>query len=202
MLLRHITNGNILKTYKENYPEEFSLIFGDNLENDYVQYLDDFFMSLYGNKSISNLVLNKVENTNDTTEILNYIAFLLHLKKENCLNVLEITSTEYDFKNTQTETHTETANNHVESISNNSMDNTENTFGYNTTEETPESSTNNTSNGSSSSTGNNSKSITINKSDKPIQDLIDKEITRKMTDNVIKLIFNCYADIMFLSLYE
>ena len=201
MLLRHIVNGDIFKTYKQNYNEEFSLIFGD-IDNDYIQYLDDYFMSLYANKSISGILKNKVENTNDTTEILNYIAFLLHLKKENCLNVLEITSTEYDFKNTSSETHTETANNHIESINSNSMDNTENTFGYNTTEETPESSTNNTSSGSSSSTGNNSKTTNINKSDKPIQDLIDKEIKRKITDNVIKLIFNCYDDILFLSLYE
>lgn len=201
MLLRHIINGDIFKTYKINYGEEFTSIFG-NTDNDYVQYLDDYFMSLYANKSISGLLLNKVENTNDTTEILNYIVFLLHLKKENCLNIKSILSTEYDFKNTQTETHTETANNHTESINSNSMDNVENTYGFNSDEETPENSTNNTSNGSSSSTGNNSKSIIINKSDKPIQDLIDKEINRKSKDDFIKLIFNCYSDILFLSIYE
>lgn len=202
MLLRHITNGNILKTYKENYPEEFSLIFGDNLDNDYVQYLDDYFMSLYANKSISGILKNKVENTNDTTEILNYIVFLLHLKKENCLNIKSILSTEYDFKNTSKETHTENNNNHIESINNNSSDNIENTFGFNSDEETPENSSNNTTEGYSSSTGSNSKSITIEKSDKPITDLIDKEVKRKSKDDFIKLIFNCYSDILFLSIYE
>lgn len=208
MLLRYVTKGDIFTTYKEKYPEEFILIFGaDNVEN--TTFLDDFFMSLYANKSVSSIINNKIEmmNAEELTpeqkdEITNYIVFLIHLKKENVIELKNIVNTQYDFKNTYTETIKETITEKRETQTENNIENTENTYGFNSVEKTPEN------NSVGSDTGHNTQSLDNTKnnvktiSDKPIQDLIDSETKRLVSKDIIRLIFNCYADILFIQIYE
>lgn len=207
MLLRYVTTGDIFTTYKNIYPEEFSLIFGANEEN--TTFLDDFFMSLYANKTISSIIQNKIElmNTEELTPeqkqyITNYIVFLIHLKKENVIELKNIANTQYDFKNTHTETITETITENRETQTENNIENTENTYGFNSIDKTPENNTIGSDTGHNIQSLNNTKNNVKTVSDKPIQDLIDKETKRLISKDIIRLIFNCYADILFIQLYE
>lgn len=208
MFLRYVTTGDIFTTYKEKYPEEFNLIFGaDDEEN--TTFLDDFFMSLYANKSISSIIHNKIEmmNTEELTpeqkqDITNYIVFLIHLKKENVLEIKNIVNTQYDFKNTHTETITETITEERETQTENNIENTENTYGFNSDDKTPENNTIGSDTGHNTQSLDNTKNSVKTVSDKPIQDLIDSETKRLVSKDVIRLIFNCYADILFIQLYE
>lgn len=208
MLLRYVTTGDIFTTYKNKYPEEFSLIFGvDDEEN--TTFLDDFFMSLYANKTISSIIHNKIElmNTEELTPeqkqyITNYIVSLIHLKKENVIELKNIANTQYDFKNTYTETITETITENRETRTENNIENTENTYGFNSNDKTPENNTIGSDTGHNTQSLDNTKNNVKTVSDKPIQDLIDKETKRLVSKDIIRLIFNCYADILFIQLYE
>lgn len=208
MLLRYVTTGDIFTTYKEKYPEEFLSIFGaDDEEN--TTFLDEFFMSLYANKTISSIIHNKIElmNTEELTpeqkqNITDYIVFLIHLKKENVIELKNIVNTQYDFKNTHTETITETITENRETQTENNIENTENTYGFNSDNKTPENNTIGSDTGHNTQSLNNTKNIVKTVSDEPIQNLIDKETKRLISKDVIRLIFNCYADILFIQLYE
>lgn len=204
----YFNGSGIFTRYKENYTDDFNALYGDTD----VQFLDDLFLSMYKDKSVSSLIIDKiniVQNSYDLdlTEnpytIIDYIAFLLHIRCfDKCLYIKNLLKDVDDFKNSRSETITETIKTIGDTSNTSTIENIENTYGYDNENPVKDNSSNGTDTGTTTQNIEVTKEYKKSYIDKPIQDLINKEIERARKEDFILLTFQCYSDILFLDIYE
>lgn len=204
----YFNGSGIFTRYKENYENDFISLYGDTD----VQFLDELFLSMYKDKSVSSLIIDKINIVQysydlDLTEnpytVIDYIAFLLHIRCfDKCFYIKNLLKDVDDYKASRSDTYTETVKTDGKTSNSSTMENIENTYGYDSENAVKDNSTNNT------DTGETTQNIEVIKEskrvyiDKPIQDLINKEMERARKEDYILLTFQCYSDILFLDIYE
>lgn len=194
------TNKGVFETYADKYPNDFLSIY-DVVDDDFTKYLDVLFTSLYGEKTLNNIV-NQYELHNFENPI-DFICYLIHFNcVEKCLDIKNIFHTDYDFTSSRKETIKEKNTTIGNTVNNGTMENVENTYGYDTETPVKDNSTNNTDTNETTHNTETTKEYERITSDIPIQKAMDIEIDRKIKDDYILLTFKTYSNILFLDIYE
>lgn len=187
----------LFERYKELYQDDYNSLYGDT---DSV-YLDIIFNGMFSSKTLSNTV--EYYSNHNYDSIIDFMCFLLHCNCfEKCLSIKELLKTKYNVTDTRVNKTTEKTITSGETQNTSNSENIENTYGYDTENAVKDNSNNYTDTGSTSHNTETTKEITYSFSDKPIQDLIDSEVKRKMKEDYILLTFECYSNILFLEVYE
>lgn len=187
----------LFERYKELYNDDYNSLYGDT---DSV-YLDIIFNGMYSSKTVSNTVEQYKLHNYDS--VIDFICFLIHFNCiDKCKAIKEVLKTKYNVTDTRVNKTTEKTTTSGETQNTSNSENIENSYGYDTENAVKDNSNNYTDTGSTSHNTETIKEITYSFSDKPIQDLIDSEIQRKIKEDLVILTFECYSNILFLEVYE
>lgn len=187
----------LFERYKELYNDDYNSLYGDT---DSV-YLDIIFNGMYSSKTLSNTV--ELYQSHNYDSVIDFMCFLIHCNcKDKCIAIKELLNTKYNVTDTRVNKTTEKTITSGETQNTSNSENIENTYGYDTENAVKDNSNNYTDTGSTSHNTETTKEITYSFSDKPIQDLIDSEIQRKIKEDLVILTFECYSNILFLEVYE
>lgn len=190
----------IFQTYKEKYKDDFILIYENDTE-EFTQLLDVLFLSNYGNKSVISLI----ENKSNDADIIDFIAFLLHIKcSTQLLEIKEILSKDYNLLQNIKETITENTQTTGNTQNKQTFENVNNTYGFDSNDSVKDNSSNSTDDTETTIQNESIKTYEKLSSNLSVSqsDLIDKEIKRKVDFNFIDLTFSLFANNILLDVYE
>lgn len=190
----------IFQTYKEKYKDDFILIYENDTE-EFTQLLDVLFLSNYGNKSVISLI----ENKSNDADIIDFIAFLLHVKcSTQLLEIKEILSKDYNLLQNIKETITENTQTTGNTQNKQTFENVNNTYGFDSNDSVKDNSSNSTDDTETTIQNESIKTYEKLSSNLSVSqsDLIDKEIKRKVDFNFIDLTFSLYSNNILLDVYE
>ena len=190
----------IFQTYKEKYKDDFILIYENDTE-EFTQLLDVLFLSNYGNRSVISLL----ENKSNDADIIDFIAFLLHIKcNTQLLEIKEILAKDYNVLQNIKETITENTQTTGNTQNKQTFENVNNTYGFDSNDSVKDNSSNSTDDTETTIQNESIKTYEKLSSNLSVSqsDLIDKEIKRKVDFNFIDLTFSLFANNILLDVYE
>lgn len=190
----------VFQTYKEKYQDDFILIYENDTE-EFTQLLDLLFLSNYGNRSVISLI----ENKSNDADIIDFIAFLLHIKcNTQLLEIKEILAKDYNVLQNIKETITENTQTTGNTQNKQTFENVNNTYGFDSNDSVKDNSSNSTDDTETTIQNESIKTYEKLSSNLSVSqsDLIDKEIKRKVDFDFIDLTFSLYSNNILLDVYE
>ena len=198
-----IENESLFLKYREKYNNDFIFLY-DNDSDDYCNYLDNLFLSLYGQKIVNNYVLKLIDRYTDKNILIEKIVDYIHYKSlEQCKKLKELYNKNYDVLNNSNEKYTENFTSISDGQNTSQNENNGFSYGFNSENEVKDSKNTFSDSGTTRNeiTQNKTYEKTSNNSGKTLSELIDSEIERTTKLNYLELTFNVYSIILTISIY-